>query len=75
MKHGFQNGFRFDPRISCDGKDRLTSTQAREIAKRQRNGNCSPYHCEHCKTWHVGHVARKATLARKRPPRHFDAEE
>lgn len=46
-----------DPQFySCVGKDALTVTQARQIAKRMRkNGQrVKEYRCDRCGQWHVG---------------------
>lgn len=64
---------RTPPQVSCDGKDKLTASQARTLAKRLVGGVGSAYHCVHCKSWHVGHASRKANLLRKRP-RFYDED-
>lgn len=61
-----------DEAFSCHGKDKLTSMIARKLAKRQSS---SAYHCHCCHAWHVGHANHKASLHRKRPPRHYDNDE
>lgn len=42
---------------ACAGKDPLTRTQARDIAKRMRTRRKAPlmaYRCGFCQSWHVG---------------------
>lgn len=57
-----------DAASSCQGKEELTNTMARQIAeamrKRGRHG-ISAYHCNHCGFWHVGRGSGRIEDARR----------
>jgi hypothetical protein len=63
-------GFKNQPRaVSCDGKQRFDSaTLAVKVAGRNRReaGSLSPYRCNHCNGWHLGHHIGRATGKRPR---------
>lgn len=49
---------------SCTGKVRFSSRKLARAARRQmqgqgqgREGHISPYMCEHCEFWHLGHLS------------------
>lgn len=42
----------------CNGKDRLTQTQAKAIARRTKGSTVHAYRCPHCGDWHVGRSNR-----------------
>ena len=46
----------------CDGKDKLTHSQAKRISRRMRKRTgapVSPYRCVKCHEWHVGATPRR----------------
>jgi predicted Zn-ribbon and HTH transcriptional regulator len=61
------------PEGCCEGKESLSSTQARRIARTMRRkdrGRLQPYHCPGCGFWHVGstsgHIEDKRRDVEKR---------
>lgn len=42
--------------VSCTGKDALSATAAKRLARkiREKGDRVVPYLCTHCRAWHVG---------------------
>lgn len=52
----------------CMGKDKLSASRARKVAQEMRRrgrDGVQPYHCMHCREWHVGNSIIKNAERRR----------